>query len=188
MELWEAIRNRRTIRSFKDEPVSDAELDRILEATRWAPSWANTQVWEFILVFDKKIKEKLADCLRETNVARNAILQAPVTIAALGQKRVAGFKKGEQRTILGDWLMFDVALAVQNLSLAAWELGLGCVIVGSFDIEKAAGVLEIPDDRQLLVLMPLGRPGHVPTAPKRKEITDFTYKDRYKNPWKGGGG
>lgn len=188
MELWEAIRNRRTIRSFTNDPISDIELDRILEAARWAPSWANTQVWEFILVFDKEIKEKLADCIPESNRGREALLKAPVTIAALGQKRVAGFKKGEQRTILGDWLMFDVALAVQNLSLAAWELGIGSVIIGSFDIEKASKVLEIPDDRQLLVLIPIGRPEQIPSAPKRKEIAEFTYKDKYKNPWKSGEG
>ena len=187
MELWEAIKGRRTTRNLTSDPVSDIELDRILEAARWAPSWANTQVWEFVLVFDKGVKERIADCLSQTNLGRNAILEAPVTIAVLGKKGIAGFKGGQPRTVLGDWFMFDVAMAVQNLCLAAWELGLGTVIVGSYDIEKATKVLEIPDDKQLTVLIPVGRPSQIPKAPRRKEITEFTHQNRHGNPWRGGG-
>ena len=183
MELWEAIKGRRTVRSFSPDPVSKVEIERLLEAARWAPSWANTQVWEFILVFDQDTKEKLADCMSPTNPGRPAVVDAPVVIAALGKKGIAGFKKGEPRTILGDWLTFDVALAVQNLCLAAWELGLGTVIIGSYDIEKASKVLGIPDDRQLLVLLPVGRPSDIPKPPNRKEVSEFTYKDRFGNLW-----
>jgi len=185
MELWEAIRGRRSTRKFKPDAISKVELERLLEAARWAPSWANTQVWEFIMVFDQTTKEKLADCLGSTNPGRPAMTEAPVVIAALGKKKVAGFKKGEPRTVLGDWLAFDVGMGVQNLCLAAWELGLGSVIVGSYDIDKASKLLNIPEDRQLLVLIPIGRPYEIPSPPKRKEIAEFTYKDSFGNFWIG---
>jgi nitroreductase len=178
MELMEAVKQRRSIRKYKTEPVPDAMLEAVLEAVRWAPSWANTQCWEVIVVREQGAKRELAETLPPSNGAREAILQAPLALVLVGIKGKAGFKQGEARTDKGDWFMFDCGLATQNLCLAAHDQGLGTVIVGLFDAVKAAAVLQVPPDRAVVVITPLGFPEHVPAPPKRKEIDEFVYHDR----------
>ncbi len=144
MEVLEAIKTRRSIRKYKAAPVDDETVQTILKAVRWSPSWANTQCWRFVVVRDSAIKAALADTLTPGNPAAPAIRDAPVVIAACAELGKAGFKRGEQQTNKGDWFMFDVGIAMQNLVLAAWSLGLGTVHVGSFDAKKAGKVLGVP--------------------------------------------
>ncbi|MEM4982507.1 MAG: nitroreductase family protein [Candidatus Bathyarchaeia archaeon] len=176
------IRTRRSIRNFKSDPIEDEKLLTILEAARWAPSWANTQCWEFVVVKSAEVKEKLAETLTPNNPATNAVKNAPVVIVACAKLWVSGYLRGRQVTDKGDWFMFDVALALQNLVLAAWSLGLGTVYVGAFDAKKAADVLGVPSGITVVALVPLGYPFEVPREPpKRKELRDFVYIDKYGN-------
>jgi nitroreductase len=75
--------------------------------------------------------------------------------------------------------MFDLGLATQNLCLTAHELGLGTVIVGLLDHDKAKSVLHVPDTHEVVVLIPLGYPAKSPSAPKRKEISEFTHYETF---------
>jgi nitroreductase len=179
MELMDAIKGRRSVRQYKTDPVPNDTLQTVLEAVRWAPSWANTQCWEIIVVREQGTKRKLVEALSPGNPAGKAIMQAPVTLVLVGIKGRAGFKQGEARTDKGDWYMFDCGLAIQNLCLAAHAQGLGTVIVGLFDAVKAAEVLQVPPGRAVVAITPLGFPDKVPAPPKRKEIGEFVYHDRY---------
>ena len=180
MEVLEAIRTRRSVRKYAPDPVPDELLRQVLEAARWAPSWANTQCWEIIVVRDPARKKALSELLvPERNPAKNAVATAPVVLAVCGRKGVSGFYKGQPVTEKGDWLMFDVALAVQNICLAAHALGLGTVIVGALDHAKASELLGLPEDMELVVLIPLGKPAHEPKAPPRKELSEFVHLERY---------
>ncbi|MBC7129701.1 nitroreductase family protein [Candidatus Bathyarchaeota archaeon] len=179
MEVLEAIKTRRSIRKFKPDPVENDKLNLVLEAARWAPSWANTQCWEFIIVKNQEAKEKLAETLTEWNPGKEAVKTAPAIIVACAKRGVSGFWKGKPVTDKGDFFMFDAALALQNLSLAAHSLGLGTLHVGAFNAEKAAEILEVPKDISVVELMPLGYPLAVPEAPKRKELKEFVYFERY---------
>ncbi len=181
MELMEAIKQRRSVRSYRGDEVPEELLNQVLEAARWAPSWANTQCWEFIIIKDKQTKEKLAETLSPANPARGAFGTAPIVIVACGRKGKAGFYKGEATTVKGDWFMFDVALAMQNLVLTAHSLGLGTVHVGLFDSKKAEEILGVPDEVEVVEMTPLGYPEKIPNAPPRKEIKDFVFYDRYGN-------
>ncbi|RLB03104.1 MAG: nitroreductase [Deltaproteobacteria bacterium] len=175
MEVLEAIKGRRSVRRFKGEAVPREVILELLEAVRWAPSWANTQCWEVIVVAEPEKKAALAETLTPGNPAKEAMTKAPWVVVFLGQKGKAGFYGGRPLTSKGDWLMFDVALAVQNLCLAAHARGLGTVIVGAFEAERAAEVLGVPDDREVVVMLPLGVPAGQPSAPRRKEVEDFTH-------------
>ena len=180
MEVLEAIRTRRSVRKYAPDPVPDELLRQVLEAARWAPSWANTQCWEVVVVRDPERKKALSELLvPERNPAKNAVATAPVVLAVCGRKGVSGFYKGQPVTEKGDWLMFDVALAVQNICLAAHALGLGTVIVGALDHAKASELLGLPEDMELVVLIPLGKPAHEPKAPPRKELSEFVHLERY---------
>ena len=179
MELSVAVRERRSVRKFKGDDVSQKDLDAIMEAIRWAPSWANTQCWDVIVVRKAEIKKRLSETLPRSNPARGAMTQAPVILAVCARKGVSGFYKGEASTDKGDWFMFDIGLAVQNLCLMAHSLGLGTVIVGLFDVTKAEEILRVPEDRSVVVLLPLGFPEGAPSAPKRKGISEFVRDENY---------
>jgi nitroreductase len=182
MDIIDLVKSRRSVRKFKPDPVPDDVVMKLLEAARWAPSWANTQCWEFVVVKDPKIKAELSETLvPPRNPAKSAVANAPVVIAALGRKGVSGFYRGSAVTNKGDWFMFDVALAVQNLVLEAHALGLGTVIVGALDFEKASKILNVPPNVELVALIPVGYPDESPQAPPRKRLSDMVYRDVYGN-------
>ncbi len=179
MELIEAIKGRRSIRKYKTDMPSDEVISYILEAAQASPSWANTQCWEFVLVKDEQVRIKLSETLPETNPARKAVLQAPIVIVACAKKEKAGFFKGTPVTDKGDWMMFDVALALQNLTLAAYEKGLGTVHTGFLDALKVAKIINVPSDVAVIELLPIGYPEKEGKSTPRKQIEDFVFYDSY---------
>ena len=179
MDMLEAIKTRRSIRKYKPDEIEEEKLQAVLEAARWAPSWANTQCWEFIVVKNPDTKEKLAETLTPRNPATEAVKTAPIVVVACAKLGVSGFKLGAPVTDKGDFFMFDTALAMHNLSLAAHSLGLGTVHVGAFDSKKAAEILGVPEGVSVVELMPLGYPLEIPGAPPKKEIEDFVYSEKY---------
>ena len=179
MDVFEAIRERRSIRKYKPDPISEEQLNTVLEAARWAPSWANTQCWNLVVVRDPQLKERLANALSPTNPTIAAVKEAPILIVACAKMGKSGYKKGEAVTDKGDWYMFDVALAMQNLSLAAYGLGLGTVHVGLFDAPKVAEILDVPEDTAVVELMPLGYPAEQAVAPRRKELAEFIFFEKF---------
>ena len=179
MELSEAIKGRRSIRKFKTDDISSRDLEAIMEAIRWAPSWKNKQCWDVVVVRGPERKKALAETLPQSNPARGAVTEAPVVLAVCAKKGVSGFDRGEIGTNKGDWFMFDTGLAVQNLCLRAHSLGLGTVIVGLFDAPRAEALLKVPEDRSVVVLVPLGFPEKPVSGSKRKEISEFVRHETY---------
>lgn len=193
MELFEAINGRRSIRKYRPDPVEDEKIDKILEAGRWAPSWSNTQCWRFIVVRDPAVKAELTTALMPfkfpdkeiPNPAINIINTVPVVIVVCAEMGKSGGPPGAPRadgnffTDKGDWFMFDTALAVQNMVLAAHALGLGTVIIGTLDAARAEKVLGVPDGYRVVTLFPVGVPDHEGKAPPRNELSDIAYNDRW---------
>jgi len=179
MDLMDAIKGRRSVRKYKPDPVPEEALQRIMEAVRWAPSWANTQCWEVIVVKEPKIKSELATTLTKTNPALSSMADAPIVIVLCGKKGVSGFKKGEAATVKGDWLMFDTGIAMQTLCLTAHSLGLGTVVVGMFDHKKAEEILGVSQNTEVVAMTPLGYPAAEGSSPKRKEISTFVFYEKY---------
>ncbi len=180
MDVVDAIKTRKSIRRFRPDGIPDDVLIDVLDAFRMAPSWANTQCWELIVVRDGETKEKLSEeVLAPKNPAKRGVAEAPVVVVALAREGVAGFYKGEPRTDKGDWFMYDVGVAMQNLCLAAWAKGLGTVHVGLMDAKKAEEILGVPEGVRVVALTPLGYPAREGEATKRKEISDFVYKEKY---------
>ncbi len=179
MEALECILERRSIRRYKSDQVSEEDLNVVLEAFRWAPSWANTQCWELVVVRDTAMKEKLQSLLPPVNPARPALTKAPVVIAICGKTGKSGFYKESACTLYGDWMLFDLGIAAQNLCLAAHSLGLGTVHVGLFDHAQAGKVLGLPDDIKVVELIPLGHPERRPDKTPRRETADFVHRESY---------
>jgi len=178
-DLMSIIKGRRSIRRFQDKPVPEKDLQQILEAVQWSPSWANTQSWEIVVVKNRETKERLNEALSPTNPAKKGLPDAPVVLALCGKVRSSGYYKGEASTKLGDWYMFDLGIATQSVCLAAYDLGLGTVIVGSLDHDKAKEVLGVGEGYELVALIPVGYPAKDSAAPKRREISEFAHFDRF---------
>jgi nitroreductase len=179
-DLMEIIKERRSIRKYEDKAVPANVLNEILEAIRWAPSWANTQCWEVVVVADPDQKARLQDTLPpKGNPARTAIVQAPVLLALCGKLNTSGFYKEMVTTKFGDWFMFDLGIATQNLCLAACNRGLGTVIVGLFDHDRAKEILKVPAGLEVVVLIPLGYPAKPSSPPKRKDLAEFVHADTF---------
>jgi nitroreductase len=194
MELFEAIKTRRSIRRYKSDPVDDKKIEAILEAGRWAPSWSNTQCWRFIVVRDPKIKARVTETLLKfklpdkeiPNPAINIINTAPVLIVVCAEMGKSGGPPGRGGggggafiTDKGDWFMFDSALAVQNMVLAAHALGLGTVILGTFDAAQVEKALGVPRGYRVVTMFPVGVPDHEGKAPPRKELSEIVVKDKW---------
>ncbi len=190
MEVMQAVMERRSVRRFKPNPVPAESLNLVLEAGRWAPSWANTQCCRLILVESAETKKSLADALIQSrpgrpNPATEAVKHAPVVIVALAERKLAGFYRDEKgvpvpSTDKGDWwFMFDVALVMQNMSLVAHSLGLGTIHVGLLDAGRVARILSVPDGFAVVEVMPIGFPDQIPMAPARKERTKFVSRERF---------
>jgi len=178
-DFMDVLKERRSIRSYEDREIPEDVLNQVLDAVKWSPSWANTQCWEIVVVKDPALKERLQGAMPPTNPASKAMVGAPVVIALCGKLKSAGYYKDAATTKFGDWFLFDLGLAAQTLCLAAQDLGLGTVITGLFDQDKAAGVLNVPEGYELVSLIPIGYPAKTGAAPKRKEVPEFTHQDTF---------
>lgn len=180
MELIKAIHERRSVRKFTDDIISDDDLNYILDAAGKAPSWANTQVWEFIVIRNKDLIQQVTETYSETNPARKCSFGASVLIAVCAKTGISGCKEGQQRTKFNEWFMFDLGLAVQNLTLAAWDKGLGTVVVGSMNHDACTELLALPDGYILAAVMPIGKnPEPDKAGPKKRDPADYTHLNRF---------
>lgn len=178
MTAKECITGRRSIRRFTEEPVSHELLEQIVETASFAPSWKNTQVTRYIAV-EGDAKDKLAAC---TTIWPNngAIMEsAPMVIAVTVVTGRSGFERdGSFSTGKGDgWQMYDAGVASEAFCLAAYEQGLGTVIMGLYDESEVVKLLEIPETQELVALIAIGYPAQSPDAPQRKAVADLlSYK------------
>lgn len=178
MTAKECIMGRRSIRQFTDQPVSHELLAQIVETASYAPSWKHTQIVRYIAV-EGETKAKLAACTSTFPNNGKIMENAPMVVAITVVKGRCGFERdGSYTTKRGDsWQMYDAGVASEAFCLAAYEQGLGTVILGIFDQDEATAVLEIPEDRELVALIALGTPAEAPVAPRRKSVEDLlSYK------------
>ena len=178
-DVMQAIRERRSIRKYEAKAAPDEALSDVLDAVRWAQSWANTQCWEVVVVRDPEVKKALQQTLPEGNPSFAAIVDAPVVLALCGKLGSAGYYKGAPVSQFGDWFLFDLGIATQNIALAAHAHGLGTVVVGLLDHDKAKAVLKVPEGYELATLMPLGYPVQDASPPQRRDASAFTHYDGF---------
>ncbi len=179
MELDKAIAERRSVRKYTDYVVTDDELRQILEAARLSQSWANTQVWEFVIIRDRERIQKVVGTFSEKNPAIKGALNASVLIVACAKTGVSGGYGGKDMTKHKEWFMFDLGMAVQNLCLKAHETGLGTVVVGLMDHDACKKIVELPDGYEVVAVLPVGKPEALRGSPGRKELADMTHLERF---------
>lgn len=178
MTAKECIIGRRSVRQFTEQPISHELLEQIIETASFAPSWKNTQVTRYIAV-EGEMKEKLAACTKIWPNNGNIMNGAPMVIVMTAVTGRSGFERdGSFSTEKGDgWQMFDAGIASEAFCLAAYEQGLGTVIMGLYDEADATKLLEIPEGQEITAMIAIGYPAQSPEAPKRKTVADLlSYK------------
>jgi len=170
MDVKEAIKKRRSVRSYKPDPIPEESLRKVLEAARLAPSGHNAQEWKFIVVKDTQKKKKLA----EAALNQDFIAEAPVVIAAVSLNPEA------QSTSDVPAYAVDLAIAVDHMTLQAVEENLGSCWIGAFDQEKVREILEIPENYKVVILLPLGFPADRAGPKIRKTIEEIVSFEKFK--------
>lgn len=170
MEVMDAIRTRKSVRSYLDKPVDDATLARVMEAARLAPSARNDQEWRFIAVRDRAMRERIA---REA-AKQPFIAEAAVVLACCAET------DGRLMTCGQFAYTIDVAIAMDHLSLAAAAEGLGTCWIGAFDEGLVTRLLGIPPTVRVVQLMPLGWPTDpAPIAKRRLPMAKILRMERW---------
>ena len=167
MDTVDTILERRSVRAYRPDPIPAAHLRQILEAGRRAPSAGNRQPWRFVVVGDPEQKERLARaCNRQMWLADAAYIVVGTALPQVSPK----------------WYRVDVAIAFQNMVLAARSLGYGTCWVGAFDPEQVKEVCGIPAEAEVVVCTPLGVPQAWPPARERKAWNEVFALGQYGQP------
>jgi nitroreductase len=143
MEVFEAIRRRKSVRAYTKTPVPEEKLEKILEAARLAPSAENIQPWYFIVVTDHEKRKQIA----KSGIFAGFLEESPVVIVGCGDQKASP-----------KWYEIDVAIAMQNMVLAATAEGLGTCWIGSFDEGLVKKLLKIPERFSVVALLTVGYP------------------------------
>lgn len=169
----ELARSRYSVRNYLPREVEEEKLNYILECGRVAPSAANYQPWQIIVVRDAGMRARLADTYN-----REWFRQAPVILVFLGNHQ-EGWKRGDGK----DHTDIDIAIIADHITLAAAEQGLGTCWICNFNSALCSGILGLPADVEPVAYLSLGYPA-VPASQasrqlKRKSIGEIVKFDRY---------
>ena len=176
MQTLDAIKSRRTIRKFTGDAVSHEVLEKIVEASAYAPSWKNTQTARYIIIEETDLKNRIArEAVMNFDWNTNIILGAPVLVILASISGRSGYEKdGSYSTSKKDkWEMFDAGVAAQTFMLAAHEYGIGSVTMGIFDEAKVKELLGIDDAMNVSALIAIGHPDTSPAVPARKSVSEL---------------
>lgn len=200
--LHEALWQRRSIRKFEDKPVTGELVLQVLSAAGWAPSAHNSQPWRFIVVEASAVKRMLSDRMAEAwaaDMAKDGLsvdeakrvercerfAHAPVlVVACLSVEGMMSFPDVQRQQTERDLAVESLAAAIQNMLLAAHDLGLGACwyCAPAFCKETVRQSLKIPEAIEPTALILMGYPAEAPTAPTKKPVKDYCFVDSWGKP------
>lgn len=205
------IKDRKSIRSYSPEPVSDEDIRLVLEAARWAPSGENAQPWRFIVIRDEKTRRAIGDIARGGSGRRftaefvSEKMQERFANLTDPDKKAHVFKtliSGNVSAFMADapvmiivcgfrdvWdLPFDTAAATENLLLMAAAIGLGaCWVIGPVqdvrDEERVGKMLDVPPDYKIMAAIGVGHPSRIPNPRPRKPLEELAFAEKFGQPF-----
>ncbi|HEC86695.1 MAG TPA: nitroreductase [Thermoplasmatales archaeon] len=162
MDVFEAIKRRRSIRTYLDRPIEKEKITKLLQAAQLAPSAKNRQEWKFIVVTDEKVRKELIPACR----GQKFIAEAPVVIAGIADPTFR-------------WYKLDMGIALEHVALEAVELGLGTCWIGAFDEKAVSRLLGVPPNLETVALLTVGYPREEGLKTSRKPLDEIVYYERY---------
>lgn len=173
MDIFDIFKLRRSIRAFTSKEVSEEEIEKILEAARWAPSAGNIQPWEFIVVRRPDIKREIA----RAALNQTFIEEAPVVIVVCADEARSSRVYGSRGATL--YCIQDTAAAIENMLLAVCALGLGACWVGAFYEEEVRRILKIPRGLRPVAIIPIGHPAESPRPPHKRPLKEIVHYETF---------
>ncbi|MCL6480032.1 MAG: nitroreductase family protein [Peptococcaceae bacterium] len=177
MDIYEVINARRSISKYKPDPVSEEQVNSVLDAARLAPSWKNMQCWRFIVIRTEEGKAGLLTAFEDTNPGKKAIKAAPVMIVLCADPQASG-QMGDR-----GYYLVDAGIAMEHLMLAARAEGLGTCWLGEFDESAAKTALGVPEGWRVVGLTPLGYPDQDPKPRPRKTMEEIAFREKWGGAW-----
>ena len=169
MEFQKLIQKRCSVREYKNTPVPDDKIGRILEAARVAPSAANRQFWKFVVVKDAVKRQELMQAANN----QDHVGQAPVIIAAIA------LDPGRMMPCEVPTYAVDLAIAIEHMVLAATNEDLGTCWIGAFSQEKARKALGVPDKYKVVTILPVGFPAKEGTPRAKKALNEVVCYEKF---------
>lgn len=176
MDAIKMIKERRSVRKFKNEKVDRETMKEIISISRWAPSWGNFQVARYTIVDDDTIIKRLG-----TEGVKGFVYNVDTLKNAKGVA-VLSFVKGKSGKLDGDeyatskanvWEVFDAGIACQTFCLAAHTKGVGTVIMGVIDDDTISKIVGLPEEETVAALIVYGYPDEDPAPTSRKDVNDI---------------
>jgi len=171
MDVFEAIKGRRSIRQFTDEPIGKDALEKLLDAARWAPTASNQQRWRFVVVTSPAAKELIRKFAP-------GIFAMPAAFIVICAEKEPDATPWAEATYLA-----DSAIAAQNIMLAAYEMGIGSCVALSYAKVAIREILNLPEGIEPLLVITLGYPAEAPEPPPRLELNQIAFMDEYGKEW-----
>ena len=165
MSLVDILLSRKSIRRYEKREIPKDVMANILEAARQAPSAANRQPYRFIVITDNEIKKELSK-----GMFNKFIQDSAVTI--VGCADVGGFPTGK-------WAVVDTSIALQNMVIAAWAMGVGSCWIGDFKEDEVKQLLKIPDKWKVVSLISLGYPAEQPQPRRKKSLEEIISYNKF---------
>jgi len=169
MSVYDTVKNRGSIRKFKSDPIPEKDLEAILDAARLAQSAANRQPWQFVVVSNETTKSALVSVAGHQRFVGDGAtvivcLADPDASAAVGSFN--GF-------------LLDLGIAIENMALTAWDLGVGSCWIGAYNETGVKQLLGIPDNLRVVSMLVLGIPDQEPGPKRRKSLDEIVHHERY---------
>lgn len=176
MDVFNAFRKRKSVRSYESDPVTDEDLVTLLEGARLAPSASNIQPWHFIIIKDNKTRAKIAKGCKYGRF----LSESPVVIIACGNKQASS-----------QWYAIDTAIALEHVVLGATALGLGTCWIGMFHAQEIRTMVNLPSHFEIIALLALGYPRAktdlwakiLHLIRPRKKLPDILSREQYGKPF-----
>ncbi|MFH0930680.1 MAG: nitroreductase family protein [Candidatus Zixiibacteriota bacterium] len=167
MEFFEVVKNRHSVRDFKDKEIEKEKLEKLLYVANSAPSAGNLQAYQIFLVRQSAQKTALVNAA----YGQDYIAQAPASLIFCADPLRSASKYGKRGSEL--YSIQDATISASYVHLAAVDLELGSVIVGAFDEDAVSKILNLPDMLRPIIILPIGYPNEEPEITPRRKITDL---------------
>jgi nitroreductase len=171
MDVFQAIKERRSIRKFTDEPIGKDVLAKLLDAARWAPTAGNQQRWRFVVVTSPPVKELIKKF-------SPGIFAMPSAFIVICVEKASNAGTGAEVSYLA-----DCAIAAQNIMLAAYEMGIGTCVALSYAKVAVTEILNLAENVEPTLVITLGYPAEAPEPPPRLELSQIAFVDEYGKEW-----
>ena len=173
MDVLEAITNRRSIRNYKKQDLTEGTVERLLEAARQAPSAGNVQPWAFVVAKKPETKQKLSNAAYD----QKSLMEASIVIVVCAdQKRAAESYGTRGRTL---YCFQDTAAAIENILLTACSLGLGTCWIGAFTEEEVRKIINCPLELRPVALIAVGYPNESPPQRARRPSSEVVHEETF---------